>query len=62
MKWFYLFIAVVGEVLATSALKESEGFTKMFPNQKLDTPAIIGIFLITIGVMIINLYSESVAH
>jgi len=31
MKWIYLFIAVSGEVAATSALKASEGLTKLAP-------------------------------
>ncbi len=31
-------------------------------NQSLDFPAIIGIFFIIIGVLIINLYSNSVSH
>ena len=29
MKWIYLLIAVSGEVVATSALKASEGFSKI---------------------------------
>jgi len=32
MKWLYLFIAIAGELVATSALKESSGFTKMGPS------------------------------
>jgi small multidrug resistance pump len=31
MKWIYLLIAVSGEVVATSALKASEGLTKLQP-------------------------------
>ncbi|MGO8955606.1 MAG: DMT family transporter [Rhodomicrobium sp.] len=31
MNWMYLFIAVSGEVVATSALKASEGLTKLTP-------------------------------
>ncbi len=31
MKWMYLLIAVSGEVVATSALKASEGLTKLAP-------------------------------
>lgn len=27
--WLFLVIAIVGEVIATSALKSSEGFTKL---------------------------------
>jgi small multidrug resistance pump len=32
MKWLYLFIAIVAEVIATSALKSCEGFTKLVPS------------------------------
>ncbi|MCH2046891.1 MAG: multidrug efflux SMR transporter [Saprospiraceae bacterium] len=32
MKWIYLSIAVVAEVIATTALKESDGFSKVFPS------------------------------
>ena len=32
MKWIYLIIAIITEVIATSALKESEGFTKAIPS------------------------------
>ena len=32
MNWFYLAIAIVSEVLATSALKASEGFTRLYPS------------------------------
>lgn len=32
MKWVYLVIAVIGEVVATSALKSSAGFTKLVPS------------------------------
>lgn len=31
MQWFLLAIAIVSEVIATSALKASEGFTKLGP-------------------------------
>ena len=31
MKWVYLLIAITGEVVATSALRASDGFTRMGP-------------------------------
>ena len=31
MRWLYLFIAIVTEVIAANALKASEGFTKWVP-------------------------------
>lgn len=105
----YLLVAIAFEVVATSALKESNGFTRLMPSaisivgygfafyflsltlrvmpvgimyaiwsgagivmitaigwmvfrQSLDTPAIIGIALIIAGVVIINLFSKTVAH
>lgn len=108
MNWFYLAIAIISEVLATSALKASDGFTRLHPSivvvgyglafyflsltlrtipvgiayavwsgigvmlislvgwiiydQKLDTPAFIGITLIAAGVVVLNVFSKSVAH
>lgn len=32
MKWFYLVIAIIAEVIATSALKPSAGFTRIIPS------------------------------
>nr|WP_115135359.1 MULTISPECIES: multidrug efflux SMR transporter [Shewanella] len=32
MGYMYLAIAIIGEVIATSALKASEGFTKLWPS------------------------------
>tara|TARA_B100000965_G_scaffold365511_1_gene350041 strand:- start:614 stop:940 length:327 start_codon:yes stop_codon:yes gene_type:complete len=32
MKWIYLSVAIIAEVIATSALKESQGFTKTTPS------------------------------
>jgi small multidrug resistance pump len=32
MHWIYLLIAITGEVIGTSALKASEGFTKVMPS------------------------------
>lgn len=109
MHWLYLAIAICGEVLGTSFLKASEGFTRLWPSlitvisyvtafyflsltlrnvpvgiayaiwagagivliaaigfvfldQKLDAPALIGMGLILAGVVVINLFSKTVAH
>jgi multidrug transporter EmrE-like cation transporter len=109
MDWVYLFIAIIGEAVGTSALKASKGFTVPIPSavvivgyiitfyflslalktipysvgyavwcgvgiilvtasafflyhQKPDMPAIIGIVLITAGVLIVNLFSKSSAN
>lgn len=105
----FLAIAIISEVIATTALKASDSFTRLLPGiisvvgyciafwcltipmrsiptgviyaiwsgagivlittvgwllhgQKLDLPAIAGIGLIIAGVIIINLFSKSVAH
>lgn len=111
MKAAYLFLgaAIVAEVIATSLLKTSQGFTRLWPSvatvigyaisfyclaqtlgsvptgvayaiwsgvgivlisliawwvfdQTLDVPALIGMGLIVAGVVVINLFSKSVAH
>lgn len=109
MKFIYLFVAITAEVIATSALKASEQFSKLIPSliviagymiafyflsltlrtmqvgiayalwsgvgivlvsaagyflyqQKLDLPAVLGISLIIIGVIVINVFSKSASH
>ena len=108
MHWLTLAIAIIAEVVGTSALRASEGFTKVVPsilvvagysvafyflsltlknipvgiayaiwsgvgtvlitivgvvvfNQRLDVPAVIGLSLILLGVVIINTLSTSVS-
>lgn len=108
MHWLTLAIAIIAEVIGTSALRASEGFTKVVPsilvvagysvafyflsltlknipvgiayaiwsgvgtvlitivgvvvfNQRLDVPAVIGLSLILLGVVIINTLSTSVS-
>ena len=107
--WFLLFLAVIFEVVGTSAIKQSAGFTKFLPslavavcfvvscylltfslkvlpigvvyavwsgmgivlisvighwffNERLDTPAIIGVTCILSGVIIMQVFSKAVAH
>jgi len=109
MNWIFLGIAIVAEVIATSALKAADGFTRLGPSlvvvagyviafyflsltlrtipvgvayaiwagigmvlialigwlllgQRLDVPALAGIGLIIAGVVVINVFSESVTH
>lgn len=109
MAWTILGFAIIAEVIATTALKYTEGFTKLLPTmisllgyglsffalsrilnqiplaiayaiwsgagislvgmiawiwlgQKLDMGAIIGISFIIAGVIIINLFSNAIAH
>lgn len=108
MHGIYLIIAIVAEVIGTSALKASDGFTRLAPSlvvvlgygfsfyflsltlraiplgityaiwsgvgvvfislsgwwfykQPLDMPAIIGISFIVLGVLILHLFSKSMA-
>jgi small multidrug resistance pump len=105
----YLAVAIVLEVVATSALKASDGFTKLLPSllvvlgysaafytlsltlrtmpvgvvygvwsgvgvvlitlvgwlffkQELDGPALLGIALISAGVIVLNFFSKAVPH
>jgi small multidrug resistance pump len=109
MTYAYLLIAVALEVLATSALKETDGFTRLAPSlltllgyglafyflsltlrtfpvgivyalwsgagvvliaaigwiyyrQALDAPALLGLGLILAGVLVVNLFSDTVGH
>lgn len=109
MNWLYLTIAILCEVLATLALKSSDGFTRLVPSlfvvtgygvafyflsltlrsipvgiayavwsgvgivlvsilgwvfydQKLNVAAMLGIFFIMVGVVILNLFSSSTNH
>lgn len=109
MNYLYLGVAIVCEVIATSALKQTDGFTRLLPSlvtfvgygfafyllsitvrtipvgivyavwsgagivlvaaigaalygQRLDGPAILGLALIIIGVIVVNLFSKSVGH
>jgi len=107
--YLLLGIAIVAEVIATSALRAAEGFTRLVPSivvvigyavaflclsltlksipvgivyaiwsglgivlisvvayflygQSLDLPAIIGMTLILVGVVVLNLFSKSAVH
>lgn len=107
--WLYLAVAIVSEVIATSALKAAEGFTRPLPaaivvvgygiafyclsvvlrtlpvgvayaiwsgvgialvaligwlvyGQSLDLPAILGLTLIVAGVVVLNVFSKTIAH
>jgi len=107
--WLFLALAIIAEVVGTSALKSSEGFTRLGPTtvvvigyvvafyflalaikvipvgiayavwaglgivlisligwlvfqQKLDTPAVLGMGLILSGVLVINLFSGTASH
>lgn len=108
MNWFYLSIAIVAEVVATSALKSANGFTEITPSlivvvgyllsfyllsltlssipvsvvyaiwsgvgmalitiigwkfygQALDAPAMLGLVLIVLGVVLLNGFSNTLS-
>jgi multidrug transporter EmrE-like cation transporter len=66
MNWLYLTIAILGEVMATSALKSSEGFERLVPSLIVASGYTVafyfGIFFIMVGVVILNLFSSSTNH
>lgn len=109
MAYLYLTIAIIAEVVATTALKASEEFTKLFPSlivvvgygiafylltlvlrtipvgityaiwsglgivlvtlvsmvlykQIPDIPAVLGMGVIILGVVIINVFSKTISH
>jgi small multidrug resistance pump len=109
LHYVYLAIAIVAEVIATSALTKSDNFSRLAPSlmaiagyaiafwflsillrtmptgvvyaiwsgvgivliaavgwvwfkQALDVPAMIGVSLIVAGVVVVNMFSESVRH
>ena len=109
MHWLYLAVAIVFETIGTTALKASDGMTRLAPSllvvlayalsfwllalvlriitvgvayaiwsglgicliaaigwvvfgQRLDTPAILGLGMIIAGIVVINVFSDSVGH
>ncbi|MFZ4406220.1 MAG: SMR family transporter [Paracraurococcus sp.] len=105
----FLGLAIIAEVTATTALRDSDGFTRLWPSlvvcigyaisfyfmsltlremstgivyaiwsgvgivlisaiawvrfgQTLDLPALIGLGLIVAGVLVVNLFSDSISH
>ncbi len=109
LNYLYLVVAILFEVIATTALKQTDGFTRLIPSlvsiggyafafyflsmplrtmpvgvvyaiwcgagiifitaigwvwfrQALDLPALAGMGLIMAGVIVINLWSKTIAH
>jgi len=54
MQWLYLAIAIVCEVIATSALKASEGFTRL-------TPSVVVVFGYVVAFYCLSLTLRSIA-
>lgn len=69
MAWLYLCGAIISEVVGTSFLKGSDGFSQLGPSlivligwlafdQKLDWAAVVGVAMIVAGVAVINTFSN----
>lgn len=48
MTYIYLFIAIISEVIATSSLKASEGFTRFYPSVAVVVGYIISFILLSL--------------
>lgn len=46
--WLFLAVAIVGEVIATSALKSSEGFTRLMPSLIVAAGYIIAFYFLSL--------------
>ena len=53
MHWILLFIAIVAEVIGTSALKASEGFTRILPSIGVVIAYGISFFLLSLTLRVI---------
>lgn len=48
MNWFYLGIAIIAEVIGTSALKSAEGFTRLLPSVVVVVSYAISFYLLSL--------------
>lgn len=55
MHWFYLAIAILGEVVATSALKSAEGFTRAGPSLIVISGYIVAFYFLSLTLKVIPL-------
>jgi small multidrug resistance pump len=55
MAYLYLTIAIVGELIGTSLLKASEGFTKLFPTLGVIVSFVISFFFLSLSLKTIPL-------
>ena len=49
MNWLFLFIAITGEVIGTSALKASEGFTRLGPSMVTATGFAVAFYFLALA-------------
>jgi small multidrug resistance pump len=54
-QWVFLAVAIVSEVIATSALKASEGFTRLWPSFVVVVGYVIAIYFLSLSVKTIPL-------
>jgi multidrug transporter EmrE-like cation transporter len=47
--WLLLLVSIVGEVVATSALKSSEGFTKLFPSMIVVVGYVVAFYFLSVA-------------
>lgn len=55
MTWLYLVIAILAEVIATSALQSSQGFTRLIPSIVTVTGYIISFYMLSLALKYIPL-------
>ncbi len=55
MKWLYLFIAIIAEVIGTSALKSTEGFTRLIPSIVVVTSYSLSFFFLSLTLKTLNI-------
>ncbi|MDH5478916.1 MAG: multidrug efflux SMR transporter [Nitrospinota bacterium] len=53
MHWIYLTVAIAAEVAATSALKASEGFTRLWPSLVVVTGYVVAFYCLSLTLRVI---------
>jgi len=53
MHWIYLIVAIAAEVAATSALKASEGFTRLWPSLVVVTGYVVAFYCLSLTLRVI---------
>ncbi|KOF53536.1 MULTISPECIES: SMR family transporter [unclassified Achromobacter] len=48
MKWLYLAVAIVAEIIATSALKSSDGFSRLIPSAVTVTGYVVSFYFLSL--------------
>lgn len=53
MHYFFLAVAIIGEVIATNSLKATEGFTKLWPSVLAVTGYCVAFYFLTLSLKVI---------